>query len=94
MAINMQLRTEHFGELIEDGGIIESRDLPAYDDERFPYLRLVDPYGDTMFGRYQMVAVIAELEVLFLEKPSPVVDRLLVLARRCGIHEYLWFLGD
>jgi hypothetical protein len=70
--------------------------LPTYDDLSFPYLRLVDPYGDTVFSRYQMVAVIPELEKLAASTSSSHVGTVLEMARRCEatIHSYLVFVGD
>jgi hypothetical protein len=96
MAINVELR-EADGDPIQDGGSVEWRELPAFDDQRFPYLRLVDPYGDTVFSAYQCEhAVLAEVERFALERPSPNVDRLVGLVRRCSadVHTYVWFIGD
>ena len=95
MGINVALRSEQQG-LIEDAGILEWRELPDFEDNRYPLLRLVDPNGDTMFSSYQMVAVVPELERLAIEKPSPSIDRVLAVARRCAssVHTYLWFIGD
>jgi hypothetical protein len=57
---------------------------------------LVDPYGDTTFGGYQMVAVIPELEAILRERPSPEIEAVLAQARRCADQPglYLTFLGD
>jgi hypothetical protein len=63
-------------------------------DPWYPFLGLIDPYGDTMFGRYQMIAVLAELERWAVERPSREALMLLDLARQCGNREYLWFIGD
>ena len=96
MAITFELRDEQGG-LIEDGGVVEERELPAFDDLRYPNLRLIDPYGNTVFSAFQMEhAVLAELERFAKERPSPNVTRLVGLARRCSktIHGYLWCLGD
>lgn len=41
--------------------------MPAYTTSDYPYLRLVDPYSNTWFSHYQMVAVIPELERLARE---------------------------
>ena len=82
--------------MIEDGGVIESHELPDIDDSRYPYLRLIDPYGDTVFSRYQMVSVLPELERWATERPSANVDAAVQLARKCRdeVHTYLWFIGD
>lgn len=93
MGIKFELRDEQGG-LVEAGGVIEWAQLPDYRDPRYPYLRLIDAYGDTMFGRVQMVAVLPELERWAAERPSREVLMLLDLARKCGIHQCLWFIGD
>jgi hypothetical protein len=97
MPIAVELRNE-------SGGIrgrhpdmhVEASDLPAYDDARYPYLRLVDPYGDTVFSHHQMVAVLPEIEMLANERLSRRIDQLLDLARRCAteVHTYLLLIGD
>ena len=73
-----------------------ARALPEHDDLSFPYLRLVDPYGNTVFSRYQMVVVIPELERLAESSSSRQVERVLEMARLCQatIHSYLVFIGD
>ena len=89
----------------ENGDVIESETsrawelgaaLPGYDAVDDPYLRLVDPYSDTWFSSYQMVAVIPELERLAAEKPLLSTKRALELARKCreGIGLYIVFRGD
>lgn len=96
MAINVRLQDE-LGGIIADGGIVELRELPAFDDQRYPYLRLIDPYENTIFSSYQVQwAVLHELERFAVESPSPHLDRVLQLARDCGseVHTYLWFIGD
>ena len=96
MPIDVQHRDE-LGGTIADGDFVEHRELPAFDDQRYPYLRLIDPYENTIFSSYQMKwAVLPELERFAVESPSPQVERVLQLARRCGseVHTYLWFIGD
>jgi hypothetical protein len=96
VAIDIELREED-GTPIETGGIVEWRELPAFDDRRYPYLRLVDPDGDTVFSAYQCEhAVLAEIEQFVRERPSPNIERLAGLVRRCSadVHTYLWFIGD
>src|SRR6266536_4166618 len=70
MAINFKLGNEQGG-TIEHGDIVESDELPDFEDERYPYLRLIDPYGATMFSYYQMAGVLPELERWAAEHPSP-----------------------
>ena len=94
MGIRFELRDEQGG-LVEPGGVLEWVQLPEYPrDPRYPFLGLIDAYGDTMFGRVQMVAVLPELERWAAERPSREVVMLLELARKLGIHQYLWFIGD
>jgi len=97
MAINFELRHES-GELVEDDvGAVLAADLPRFEDKRFPYLRLVDPYGTTAFSQWQVEhAVLEEMEQWAAEHPTPEIDVLLAMARRCAKQPTtsLWLLGD
>lgn len=69
--------------------------LPEFADERYPYLRLVDPYDDTFFSSNQMIAVLPELRRLEEETGDPVLAQVIVLAERCRAKGgYLAFIGD
>ena len=70
--------------------------LPQFDDLRYPLLRLVDPYGETLFSRYQMAALLPELERLKADRNDDLLDQLLRLAQRCRDrpHSFLAFVGD
>ena len=72
--------------------------LPAFEDLEYPYLRLIDRYGDTFFSRLQMVAVLPELNALKSHrvKPQPALDRVIELAEQCSRepHSFLVFIGD
>lgn len=63
-------------------------------------LRFIDPWGDTTFNKYQMAALIPELEtaVAMVADESVREHGLAVmhLARLCqeGVHLYLKFVGD
>ena len=67
-------------------------------------LRFIDPYGDTVFNMHQAKQLLSELNNLkawieqtdSAKRPAAVkyVDRLRQLAERCGLHEYLKFVGD
>jgi hypothetical protein len=96
MAIQVDLRheaCEPFEAL--EGVFLRAAHLPDYNDGRFPYLRLVDPYGDTVFGSSQMVVVIPELEALLKERPSPEIEAVLAAARKCVNRRLcLRFIGD
>ncbi|MEX2547077.1 MAG: hypothetical protein WD830_04730 [Chloroflexota bacterium] len=93
----MRLRTAtgHWIEAPFDA-FLEQSELPVLEDASFPYLRLVDPYADTVFSRLQMAAVIPELERLAAAVPSPRIQSVLQLARRCSREDlsYLVFVGD
>lgn len=55
MALGVDLRDEH-GRLLERLPIDQfalERALPEFDNEAYPHLRLIDPYGNTTFGRVQ-----------------------------------------
>jgi hypothetical protein len=97
MPINVKVRWEDCETLVVlEGVYLTAAHLPAYDDSRYPSLRLIDPYGDTTFGRYQMVAVIPELEALLRERPSPEIEAVLAAARKWCVDRqmYLTFMGD
>jgi hypothetical protein len=97
MAINFELRYESGGLVNDDLGAVDAKDLPGMEDRRFPYLRLVDPFGTTVFSHAQVQhAVIEELERYSAERPSRGIDQLLALARRCVKEPTtsLWLLGD
>jgi hypothetical protein len=99
MGINIELRYES-GELVDADpaiAIVEARDLPQFEDQRFPHLRLIDPYGDTVFSQYQIEhGVLDELQRYASEHPSTGIDLLLGMARRCASHRRtaLWLIGD
>ncbi len=72
--------------------------LPDISDLQYPYLRLIDRYGDTFFSRLQMLAVLPELETLKsqLAEPELILDKVIELALRCRgePHSFLVFIGD
>ena len=70
-------------------------DLPV-DDEAFPTLRLIDPYGETMFSSYQCRALVSDFERLATARPGPGPRAALELVRRCAgsPDTSLWFIGD
>lgn len=97
MPVSVQLLSESLGPDGTPDLVPEASDLPDFDDTGFPYLRLVDPYGNTVFSHYQMMsAVLLEFEELAEKRPSPKSAALLELAQRCAreVHMYLWFIGD
>jgi hypothetical protein len=96
VAIRVELRDETGNTLHRLDGYLEASDLPEYNDGSYAYLRLVDPNGDTVFSRYQMVAVMPELVRWAGDRESPTLTEVLDLARRCEreVHTYLVFIGD
>jgi len=73
---------------------------PSLDDASFPLLRLVDPYGDTLFSSYQMRGIRPEIRVLRERATSDRQRKLLgevdELAALCEAspHTFLVFVGD
>jgi hypothetical protein len=98
MAFTLHLRDE-WGEVLEEWGEFSvelAAAMPEYTAADYPYLRLVDPYSDTWFSSYQMVAVFPELERLASEKPGPAMRKALEMASRCRDEHgtFLVFIGD
>lgn len=99
MGINIYFKDD-WGELVDDDfgtAIVEARDLPDFDDRRFHHLRLIDPYGNTVFTQYQFEhGVLDELERHASERPSAGIEVLLGKARRCASQPRtaLWLIGD
>ena len=100
MAVNVELRGERFGEVVDragDDGLIERLAADAGDSS--VCLRWIDPYGDTIFNRHQSVGLASELEearakIVGGEMDS--LERLISLVRACadGVHLYVWCIGD
>ena len=70
--------------------------LPDFDDLTYPLLRLVDPYGDTYFSRYQMAGVLPEITRLMELRGDDALAQLTRLAELCRgrPHSFLVFIGD
>ena len=72
--------------------------LPV-EEEAFPYLSYLDPYGNTIFSRTQMKPFLAEWRRLYEREPSETQRRLLrdveELAEECArtVHTYVRFVG-
>jgi hypothetical protein len=98
MGIALALRDERCQVIRRTIDSVElARVLPEFDDLDFPYLRLVDPYGDTVFSGYQLKhAVLSEIEALAARNPSESIQGLLDMAREAtaDVHTYLVFVGD
>ena len=69
-------------------------------DARFTCLRFVDPYGDTVFNRLQMPALLEDLRVLRQNAGSDQHENMLgqietlVQRGQARIHTYIRFMGD
>lgn len=68
-------------------------DLPV-DDELYPYLRLIDPYDETVFSAHQCQVIESDLARLAANEPDPKFAQVLDLVRRCTVSESIWFIGD
>ena len=102
MAFNVILEDEHRApiERLEDPMGVLDAVLPRADNLDFPFLRTIDPYGDTIFNRAQMEPFLKEWRKLM--KSDLPRERLDVLrdverlASQCEneVHLYLRFQGD
>ena len=83
---------------VTEGAVDLSRVLPPFADPAFPYLGLIDPYGDTWFSSLQMHALLPEIRRLrsSIPEPSGVLMRVEELAQQCAasVHIFLRFVGD
>ncbi len=70
-------------------------ELPVEDD-RYPYIRLIDPYDDTVFSSYQCATIEPDFARLAAERPGPDTLAVLELVRKCArdVSTCLWFAGD
>jgi hypothetical protein len=102
MGLAVTVETEDGNRVAEvlDSANILHRLLPSHDDATYHCLRYVDWYGDTVFNRLQMEAVLPELDRIRLgareSGERELVDRVKELAHRCQAepHLYLKFYGD
>jgi hypothetical protein len=102
MGINIRIVSESGKELgcLLDPKNLTKRLLPDVSDNRFHCLRFIDPYGDTVFTRYQLPVLITEIEIMLKrvddEKVRVHGTAIVELACRAlnDIHQYLKFIGD
>ena len=79
------------------GGL--NRCLPI-EDNSFPLLRYVDPYGNTVFNHLQMPQLLEEIDLLIGrcadEESKGLLENVRELAEKCrkSNHLYLRFRGD
>lgn len=103
MGLTIRLENERgavLGAMVEDPTNLLHALLPPEEDESYPLLRYVDPYGDTTFNQLQVEALLREWsrvqEKVTTEEQRAVASRVEHLAREClvGVHKYLKFVGD
>lgn len=98
MTVHLRNATGKVLRALTEDSVRLSRILPPQGDPDFPFLGLLDPYGDTLFSSVQMKAVIPEirrLRALSLDSDD-VLSGLEELAEECrdGNHVFLVFVGD
>lgn len=88
------------GNMVGEQVCVPTNLLSQIDDTRFTCLRFVDPYGDTIFNRLQLVALLEDLRIL---RGYPQGDQhegtfrqIERLVQRCQAepHTYLRLIGD
>jgi len=89
------------GERIDEGGVAWKVPQGVLNERETPLLVAVDPYGDTVFNRFQVERQLPR-EVAYLRehltgaesiKMLDELERLMALASERA-HRYLWFVGD
>jgi len=78
-----------------DTGEIAALASEVADDPAFPFLRFVDPYGETVFNAAQ--ATEFAIEITRRADPADVtLQRVVAMADQVGgeVQQYLWLLGD
>jgi hypothetical protein len=70
-------------------------DIPT-DDPRYPGLRLIDPYDETVLSAYQCDVLEPDFARWAADSRDPEAGKVLDLVRRCAgdVSTSLWFLGD
>lgn len=102
MALVLELRDQAGGIVASAGEAPPDKllPIPTADDDRFPLLRGIDPYGDTTFSSHQAVWLADELETLLGNERHPARQQMIrdaaALARECAArpHSALVFIGD
>ncbi len=93
-----RVRGELIDQVLDPEGKLQT--IWPIDDESFPLLKYIDPYGSTVFNGKQMNELLYELRSL-ASRPSEntvnaLLSRIQALAMHCrdNPHEYLRFVGD
>jgi hypothetical protein len=97
--IALELRKSPAGGLLralDPAGANVAQFLPDFDDLNYPFLRLVDPYGDRYFSSFQMAGLLPELARLREISRDPLLVEVETLAQECRStpHSFLVFVGD
>jgi hypothetical protein len=77
-----------------------NRWLPRFDDASYPLLRLIDPYGNTLFSSNQMLGFLPEWDRLSQnvtdDEARKLFERVRDIAELCKKkpHTFLRFVGD
>jgi hypothetical protein len=103
MGFNIELHDELGGRIdgVDDPRCLLDRLLPGPGDgDDCPFLRSIDPYGDTTFNGMQMPRFLREWATLSLKARAPEEQAIVLavesLAHRCRdeVHTYIKFIGD
>jgi hypothetical protein len=96
--INMQVRQELRGAVVATAacGLPWETTLAGLDQGAFPMLAALDPYGDAVFNRQQIPALLKELDQLPLERGGTWVAEVRTLCELVSqkTHHYILFIGD
>jgi hypothetical protein len=88
------------GKVVSQAVDVSSAVIARPDDPRFACLRFVDPYGDTVFNRLQLAALLEDLRLLKGSsnggQHEAVFRQIEALVERCQAepHLYLKLVGD
>jgi hypothetical protein len=88
------------GKMLSEQVCIATNVLSHVHDTRFTCLRFVDPYGDTIFNRLQMTALLDDLHVLRQnpgnDQHENILSQIETLVQRgqSEPHIYIKFIGD
>jgi hypothetical protein len=79
-----------------DAALARAQEWP----DSYPRIAEIDPYGDTIFNKLQIAALLNEVDAVLRETDNPGEQQWLLdlraLAERCGgaTHLYLKLIGD
>ncbi len=97
--IRVQVEDET-GRVVTQGIDVPAGLIARPDDLRFSCLRFVDPFGDTLFNRVQLPALLDDLRTLRgscdVARHEPLLREVEALIERCRAepHLYLRLVGD